>query len=286
MKRFALAATAVAAVTLAFGAAVVDGAASTDDGARATADEHHGVLSLEATDCFQTLERRPVLLSQVEAYLPDRYEPRPTPTPPYPIWGGDSSDVTVSVGFSDHVCGTLSVNGHAGEPTIVSVGTVFVTRDGVATEHILWYGTDNPLLFARLQQLGTNVYFLPQSSYSERYDEAGRREITVRYVDSGPAGLDYTRTTTVLTEPVGPTRTQPSRFYHLGRLGELEFEYALTLAPNGTAAPCVLLDPESLPLEYGITNFPEVPPAKLGCFPQRNFFRIPSFTATIQRVVD
>ena len=166
-----------------------------------------------------------------------------------------------------------SADGHAGRPTIVSIGTVLMYREGVPAEYILWYGTDNPLLFARLQQLGVDAHFIPRSTYSETDDEQGRRQIRVDYVGNGPGGIDHTRTITVLTAPTGTTREDTSTFYHLGSRGEVRFDYALLLEANGTANVCFEVGEESLPLHYGITSF---------CYPgTRTFFR-GGWTGTIQ----
>lgn len=239
-------------------------------------DEHVGLIETEETNCFETQDRRPVLLAQAEEYVPDRYVVRATPAPPPPAWLGPTGVLVANVGFVDYVCESLSVNGHRGVPTIVSLGTVAVTRDGVNTDYILWVGTDNPLLFARLQQLGVEAYFIPRSTYSETIDEQGRRQITVNYIGAGEGGLNYTRTITVLTTPTGPQRTSVGRFYHLGSKGEVYFEYANTLEPNATANVCFDVAPGSLPTEYGITNFPDL------CFPAPRPLRRGSWTGTIR----
>jgi hypothetical protein len=121
-----------------------------------------------------------------------------------------------SVGFPDYVCEALSVNGHAARPTIVSLGVVAVQREGRPTTYVLWVGTDNPLLFARLQQLGVDAFFIPQSTYTETTNLLGQREITVEYVSRGPGGLDYTRNLVVTTEPaLAPvSRARSARLSH------------------------------------------------------------------------
>jgi len=228
-------------------------------------DEHRGVIQTQENNCFETNDRRPVLLPQADAYVPDRYTVRSFPAPPPPAWLGTPGVPTASVGFIDYVCESLSVNGHRPRPTIVSIGTVLVTRDNANATYVLWVGTDNPLLFARLKQLGVKTYFIPRSSYGETTNELGQRVITVDYVGAGPTGLNYTRTITVLTTPVGPTSQSVGTFYHLGRNGEVRFRWLNTTLPTGTANVCFEVGPESIPTDYGITSF---------CFPSpRPFFR-------------
>lgn len=239
--------------------------ASAEPGAGAAVDEHPGLIETEENNCFETNDRRPVLLAEAEAYVPDRYTVRSFPAPPPPAWLGTPGVATASVGFIDYVCESLSVNGHRPRPTIVSIGTVLVTRDNVNATYALWVGTDNPLLFARLRQLGVEAYFLPRSSYSETTNQLGQRVITVDYVGAGPTGLNYTRTITVLTTPAGPTSQSIGTMYHLGRKGEVRFRWLNTVLPTGTANVCFEVAPGSLPTEYGITSF---------CYPApRQFFR-------------
>ena len=248
--------------------AVVPTARSTPD-----VDKRSDVLLTEETNCFETLDRRPVLLEHVRSYLPSRYEPRVGITPPPPAWTGPADAKVVSVGFLDFVCESISVDGLPGRPTIVSIGTVLMFREGVPEEYFLWFATDNPLQFARLQQLGVDAHFIPRSTYSETTDAQGRRQIQVDYVGNGPGGIDHSRTITVLTTPTGEPRTDTSTFYHLGSKGEVRFDYELLLEPNGTANVSFEVGEESLPLHYGITSF-EFPGI-------RTFFR-GSWTGTIQ----
>jgi hypothetical protein len=232
----------------------------------ATVDEHPGLILTEENNCFETADRRPVLLTHAQSYVPDRYMVTPVPGPP----GGPSQ--VANVGFIDYVCGSLSVNGHKPRPTIVSMGTVLVRRDGISTDYVLWVATDNPLHFARMQQLGVDAHFIPNSSYSETINANGQRQISVHYVEDRPGGLNNTRTITVLVAPSGPPAQGTGVFYHLGRKGEVSFTFD-NLVQTGRANVCFQLEPESLPTVYGITSF---------CFPNpRNFF-VGSWTGRIE----
>lgn len=228
-------------------------------------DEHQDYILTQETNCFETADRRPVLFSEVDAYVPDRYTVIPMVAPPPPAWTGAPGAIVGQVGFQDYVCEGVSVNGHRARPTIVSLGVVAVRRDGVPATYVLWVGTDNPLLFARLRQLGVEAFFIPQSTYTETANPLGQREITVEYVSRGPGGLDYTRTLTVVSEPALAPGQSTGTFYHLGSRGEVRFSYTNFVDAAARARICFDVGDESLPLDYGITDF---------CFPSpRTFFR-------------
>jgi hypothetical protein len=161
----------------------------------------------------------------------------------------------------------------------VSLGTVAVTRNGQPATLILWFGTDNPILFARLRQLGADVHFIPRSSASDGINDDGQREITVRYVGNGAGGLDYTRTITLLnpvtTPPGNAPRTSTGTFWHLGSKGEMSIVFQNAFEPNWTATVCLQIAPDSLPSQFGLTGF-----ANAGsCFPNpRTFFWTGTYT--------
>jgi hypothetical protein len=265
---------AAAVVLLAVGAPP---AAGDTDGAAAA----RGAFTTQEGDCFETSDRRPVSLEQVRAYVPQRYDVRSSViTAGPPVWLGQPGALVADVGFTDYVCASLAVDGHAPRPTIVSLGTVAVNRDGQAATLILWFGTDNPILFARLRQLGADVHFIPRSTYDETVDAAGRRQIAVRYVDDGPGGLDYDRTITLIdrvtTPPGNVPRTSTGRFWHLGSRGELSVVFENAFEPNWTASVCFHVEPDSLPARYGITDI-----ANPGsCFPGPRTFAQGSWRGT------
>lgn len=234
-----------------------------------------GTIQTEETNCFETGDRRPVLFTEVDAYVPDRYAVVSMMAPPPPAWLGDANARVGSVGFQDYVCEGLSVNGHAARPTIVSLGVVAVRRDGVPATYILWVGTDNPLLFARLQQLGVETFFIPQSTYTDAENLLGQREIMVEYVSRGPGGLDYTRNLVVTSEPALDPVPSTGTFYHLGSRGEVRFSYANLADGAARASICFDVGDESIPLDHGITDF---------CFPAPRTFIRGSWTGNIQLI--
>jgi hypothetical protein len=240
----------------------------------ASVDEQPNSVQIDQRDCFGTQDSRPVLDAQAASYVPAGYEVVTTAPPPPPAWLGPVDAKVVQANLEDLVCGSVSVAGHQPQPMIVSIGLVRVTRDGIRTWYVLWMGTDNPLLFAQLRQLGVTSYFIPHSSYSETTNELGQRVITVNTVDDGPGGLNYTRTITVVNEPTIAV-SGPGSAYHIGRRGEVAFTWSSS-AKSGSAKVCFDLQEGSLPTLYGITNFPS------GCFPRDRIFNIGDSALTIE----
>jgi hypothetical protein len=237
--------------------------------------EHAGEIFTEEQNCFETIDRRPVPIELVRSYVPAAYIPAAFTSPGPPVWPVAGQAVG-SVGFTDYVCESFSVNGHQPRPTIISMGVVVLdpAHAGVPPRrlYVLWVGTDNPLLFARLQQLGVNVYFIPRSSYTQvattAPDGTPRTEIIVNYVGNGPGGLDYTRTITA-TEGVAPTPADgpASGWYHLGSKGEVALSFMNDFASAGTARVCLDYGLDSLPTQYGLTEFTDGT-----CFPTLRLF--------------
>lgn len=265
----ALLAAAIVAATI----GVTPASSITSGGAKI--DEHAGEIFTDERDCFETVDRRPVPIGLVRSYVPDAYTPVVLTAPGPPIWPNPGQQVG-NVGFTDYVCKSFSVNGHKPRPTIMSMGVVVLTPTGDPPRrlYVLWVGTDNPLLFARLQQLGVNVYFIPRSSYTEvttaAADGTQRTQIVVNYVGNGPGGLDYTRTITA-TEGVLPTPPDgpAAGWYTLGTKGEVALSFLNDFTSLGTATVCLDYAPTSIPTQYGLTPFTNGP-----CFPAlRPFFR-------------
>lgn len=273
----AAALAAAVALTALFTAAVAASPASpiTSDGVKI--DEHADEIFTEEKDCFETADRRPVPIGLVRQYVPARYTPEEVAAPGPPVWPNPGERIGL-VGFTDYVCKAFSVNGHQPRPTMISMGVVqFVARDNVPRRglYVLWIGTDNPLLFVRLRQLGVTTYFIPRSNYSESVTTAAdgttATEITANYVGNGPDGLTYTRTISASGPAVpGPSDGLASGFFHLGSRGEVNFTFQNHFQPSLRATVCFELEPGSVPTQYGLTGFPGLD----FCFPAlRPLFR-------------
>ena len=179
-------------------------------------------------DCRETNVTRAVLTSGLDPLVPDRYRL-------LQITATASRFIVTTV-----TCSQVSVDGQPvvghDKPTTVTIGSGVVThRDGVQLpttqqQYIVWYGTDNPVLFAKLQQTGLPVSFLHGSSATASSDGG---TTTVEWAIRG-AGLDYVQEA-VATEPVTEPVSFISTWWHDGPKGDLRITYNNVLA-RSTAA--------------------------------------------------
>ena len=120
------------------------------------------VATTDEQDCHEVITTRGVVTSAVDALVPDRYGLATTPA--------------ISLAIVTYTCRDLAVDlavdrGHDshGGTTMVSIGSVTITSvDGVptvgATRYALWYGTDDPRLFAAVRSSGMPATFLHGST--------------------------------------------------------------------------------------------------------------------------
>ena len=270
------------------------------DSAHAQTQFEESIVTQEA-DCVEPITRRPVPVHEASSYVPDGYVVRDAAPP----------NQLALFAFVDYYCESLSVNGHAGRPTLVSMGIVNTTRvrDNAGADYVLWIGTTNPVHFAALRRLGVEAYFIPASSYTDVINPVtGRREITMDYRQrsrvpappmldaAGPVldGLNYSHDIVVapsdspVPPPPGSPATNRPGFWHLGNRGEvaISFNNAFAREPSGasfqiTDSHCLALQAASLPTSYGVTDITPF------CFPNgaigRRLFR-GSWTGQIGRV--
>jgi hypothetical protein len=272
------------------------------DGAHAQTPFEDAVVTQEA-GCVEPVTRRPVPVAQASTYVPDAYVVRDV-APPTGV---------ALFALVDYYCEALSVDGHAAQPTLVSMGVVNTTRvrDGLGADYVLWIGTTNPIHFAALRRLGVEAYFIPASAYTDEVNPlTGRREITMEFrqrsrvpappmLDGlGPVldGLNYSHEIVVapsdspVPPPPGVPSTNRAGFWHLGEKGEvaISFNNAFARETSGanfqiTDSHCLTLEQASLPTAYGLTD---VTPF---CFPNgaiaRRLLR-GSWTGVIGRVAE
>ena len=270
------------AVALAVAALLMVGS----DGALAQTRFEESIVTQEA-NCVEPITRRPVPVPRASAYVPDGYVVSDV-SPPNQV---------ALFAFVDYYCEALSVDGHAAEPTLVSMGIVNTTRvrDNTGADYVLWIGTTNPMHFAALRRLGVEAYFIPASSYTDEINPVtGKREIAMNYrqrsrvpappmlAAAGPVldGLNYSHDIVVAPSesPVPPPPGSPSMnragFWHVGEKGEvaISFNNALAREPTGanfqvTDSHCLTLATASLPTVYGLTDLTPF------CFPNGAFGR-------------
>jgi hypothetical protein len=210
-----LAALALVAAGLALAPHAPAGAEERTSGALVTTDEQN---------CYETNITRAVLTSQLEALVPDRY----TLLQITPI----ASRFTITT----VTCSRVTVDGQPAvgrdKPTTITIGSAVVThRDGQQLprqqQYIVWYGTDNPVLFAKLQQTGLPVSFLPSSNAT--VSSNGATSTITRAIRG--AGLDYDETA-VGTEPTAAQQATISVWWHDGPMGDLRITFSNQFASS------------------------------------------------------
>lgn len=175
-------------------------------------------VTMDEQDCLEAGVSRAVLTSGLDPLVPDRYSL-------FHINATASRLV-----LTTYTCSQVSVDGQPvvghDKPTTVTIGSAVVTtRDGEPLptsqqQYIVWYGTDNPLLFAKLQQTGLPVSFLPRSSVEATSNGA---ITTVDWAIRG-AGLDYDLTAEG-AEPVTDPVTSTTTWWYDGPKGNLKITY-------------------------------------------------------------
>lgn len=223
-----LAATALAVATTSPATAEDDPTTATTE---AVTDVGTAAVTTNEQDCHETNIARAVSAALLRDLVPARYDLL-APNPAVPTTGR----ITVLT----YTCFGVSVDGQPvvgrDKPTTVTIGTAAVkARDGVtlaatpsanAQQYILWYGTDNPVLFAKLQQTGLPVHFLrPSTGTTTDFTSTGTSN-TLAWDIRWP-GLDYTQSVTG-PEPTVDPATRPattSTFWFDGPQGDLSVTY-------------------------------------------------------------
>lgn len=185
-------------------------------------DTHLTRMTAGFSDCYEIAVFRAASLSALRAAVPARYGlffPEGSPSPRLTVI--DASCVT-------------SVDDQRRERrSVVTLGLAALTsRDGVATpnsSYVLWLGTDDAVLAARLRQVGLPAEFLPGSSSTDQPVEGGS---TIGFEFVGD-GLDHDLTMTVVEPPpaILPPGT-PFTAYYDGPRGDIRLRdvNALTAA--------------------------------------------------------
>ena len=197
----------------------------------AVADEssEEAAVTTAEVGCRETNVPRAVLTSGLDPLVPDRYTLlRTTAT---------ASRLTVTT----YTCSEVSVDAQPvvgqDKPTTVTIGSATVShRDGQPLpsnqqQYIVWYGTDNPVLFARLQQTGLPVSLLPRARTT--VNSGGATITAVDWAIRG-AGLDYDENAEG-TEPVAAPQVSTSIWWYAGPKGDLRITYSNLLAASSAA---------------------------------------------------
>lgn len=179
-------------------------------------------VTMDERDCRESNVSRAVLTSELRQLVPERYQLLQV--------GPIGSRLVVTT----YTCSRVSIDGQPvvgrDKSTTVTIGSAVVThRDGEQLSsqqnYIIWYGTDNPVQFAKLQQTGLPISFLPRSSATVASDGV---TTTVEWAIRG-AGLDYDETI-LGTEPVGDPDAFTGTWWYDGPNGDLKITYNNVLA--------------------------------------------------------
>jgi hypothetical protein len=133
------------------------------------------LVSTEESGCFEVPITRAVTLAKVNPPLPSRYVALPLADPAntsVSIVTNTCEDFRVNrlgnpVDLPDQADQAAEPDVDPGRPTITTIGAVRLrSRAGVPTSgsYLLWYGTNNKVLFDKLDRIGLPVFFMPEST--------------------------------------------------------------------------------------------------------------------------
>lgn len=176
-------------------------------------DTHVTLLEAGHEECYEVLFGRAADLTALSAVVPDRYTlfTQPVPT------GGQAGRVRVI----DASCLT-SVDGQQRvQRSAVTLGVAeVVARDAVPTPnsyYLLWAGTDDAVLAARLRQVGLPVEHLPASATADQPAD-GTSSVGFSFVGDG---LDHSLTAQVVEPPQAVVDRSRFTAYHDGPRGDV-----------------------------------------------------------------
>jgi hypothetical protein len=166
--------------------------------------------------CVELIVARAGLITAVRELVPDRY-----------TLSTLNANAT-RMNLTTYTCERIDLGGapatDGAQPTTVVIGSAPITaRDGVPTpgSYLLFYGTDNPVLFSQYQRLGLPVSFIPHTS-SEL--DLGDVSSTLEWTLAGN-GFDYHLKAVGDAAAVTLTGTTANFFYD-GRHGDLRLRFA------------------------------------------------------------
>jgi len=189
-----------------------------------------GVAVTDENDCFELAITRQGDLAATREAVPARYSLTT-------VLGGTAS----ALWLHTYTCRDLTVDGQPavggnGETT-VTIGSVQVNKRDEDTltgfnTYVLWYGTDNPVLFAKFQQLGLPARLLPRG-VSATIDQGATQSI-VDWAFNVP-GLTYKVHAVGSVVPLAPPGKISMWFD--GPRADLKLTYLNDAAQPSTLAP-------------------------------------------------
>jgi len=176
----------------------------------ATAEPTPTKASTAENDCSEIAITRATNAPDAQAVIPSRY---------------GISETNPGVGrlfVHTYTCQALTIDGQpvvgGNRPTTISIGSVAVnTLDGTTlaggfNAYILWFGTDNPVLFAKYQQLGLPVRFLKPDTGTTTTLTTDGAITAIDWAIRNP-GINYDVVTKGAIEPPTTTRQGADIFF-------------------------------------------------------------------------
>ena len=215
------AAALVCGLTLSMLSAPLVDARTYDDGGTGP---HRIQLSTREYGCTEFNVPRAGNLAAVRRLVPERYDLFVSPT-------GAARIRVVS-----YFCEAISVNGQKrAKPALVSLGVAETTSrdgDGQGDFYLLWYGSSDPVLVARMRQLGVQAQRLNEARVEPYVDGQPTWSLTV------PAPLQQIYQADAVVAPL-PAELEPPelglRVFYDGPRGDLRLDYYNSAFSTGAA---------------------------------------------------
>lgn len=162
--------------------------------------------------CTEVAYNRNGSRAAVEPLVPSRFQLRS------PLIGGVPATDRVILLVNELSCEDVTVEGYptgseGRSTTTLIVSASFNAVDGAPRTgvYVLWHATDNPVLFARYQQLGWPIELLsPESTFEAGTTEAGSPQFAFTFAG---AGWDHSLTAVPTTAP-GPVTRSTASYWH------------------------------------------------------------------------
>jgi len=175
---------------------------------------HQTLLQTVESDCYEIPIPRAVKWDPARALVPERYEPLALV----------ASEPATRLRMWDIVCNDFSVDGQRYAPTTqTSMAAIQIaTRDGVPVAesyYLLYLNTDNPVLAARLRQVGLPARF--ERGLSSSVSDPSSTPYEVAFAVPGENSYTVSALAATAPAPVPVSPANPFNLYHDGAAGEV-----------------------------------------------------------------
>ena len=175
---------------------------------------HQTLLETMESDCYEIPIPRAVKWDPARALVPQRYEPLALA----------AAEPATRLRMWDIVCNDFSVDGQRHAPTTqISMAAIqLATRDGVRvveSYYLLYLKTDNPVLAARLRQLGLPAQF--ERGLGSSVSDPSSTPYEVSFAVPGENSYTVSVVAATAPAPVPVSPANPFRLFHEGAAGEV-----------------------------------------------------------------